>query len=471
MSRVSKRSRVEDAPDTPDAPVPEKLSLGVYGYILAQARANPVRTGATITAVPVAVTFLIIVSSISVGLEGATERELLDYTVGTPELPISDFIQTEEGEFVGLFAPRLLDAEEVDSIRHAAQLAMGSDSDVLVYPYSERVLGRAYFNGLDYSISRLVALDPGLGLTTPYTTYNRGVALAQGDHLGDMDAREVVLGYGIWHERFADAHIGTRIDLVPEGTAWFGEDSYDLRHSGPVQLTRLEGIRGLTLVGVLDRDLGTDDDAFVPLGLFANETQAGSTFRGPRCEAVSVEVRREGVDIGALAALLEAKSDRISSYYVTSTGQSTVSEVAEDLRSSIYSWLVLAVAVILMAMVLGVANTTYLGVSQRVREIGTLRALGITREQIRRLVQWEALFLGMMGGVIGFFAGHILTSTVLNQLFEIEGLGLLLAPGRTVPVVVLVALLTVMLASLVGAAIPAKRAADLDPVEALSAPR
>jgi hypothetical protein len=448
-------------------PDPEALSLGAYGYILSQARANPMRTGGTITAVAVAVTFLIIVSGISVGLEGAQERELLDYTVGTPDLPISDFIQTEEGEFVGLFATRLLDAEEVDAMRLEAQQYMGSASDVRVYPYSERVLGRGHFSGLEYATSRLVALDPGLGLTTPYTSVGTFSTLSQGEHLDDPGAREVVLGYGLWEERFPQARIGGTIDLVPENVTWFEADAYDLRHQGPLGLERLDGIRGLTLVGILDRDLGTDRNAYVPLGLFANETGAGATARGPRCEAVSVEVRRQGTDVHALAVRLEDKSERVSSYFVTTTGRSAANELAEDLRSSIYSWLVLAVAVILVAMVLGVANTTYL----RVREIGTLRALGLTRDQVHRLVQWEALFLGMMGGVIGFFAGHILISSVLNELFEIEGLGLLLAPGRTVPVVVLASLLAVLFASLVGAAIPARKAAGLSPVEALSALR
>ena len=454
-----------------EPPDPEALSLGAYGYILSQARANPLRTGGTITAVAVAVTFLIIVSGISVGLEGAQERELLDYTVGTPDLPISDFIQTEEGEFVGLFATRLLDAEEVDAMRLEAQQIMGSASDARVYPYSERVLGRGHFSGLEYATSRLVALDPELGITTPYTSYGTFSTLTQGKHLEDQWAREVVLGYGLWEERFPQAGIGDIIDLVPEGVTWFEADVYDLRHEGPLNLERLDGVRGLTVVGILDRDLGTDRNAYVPLGLFASETGAGDTVRGPRCEAVSVEVRRQGTDVQALAVRLEDKSERISSYFVTTTGRSATNELAEDLRSSIYSWLVLAVAVIIVAMVLGVANTTYLSVSLRIREIGTLRALGLTREQVYRLVQWEALFLGMMGGVIGFFAGHILVSSVLNDLFEIEGLGLLLAPGRTVPVVVLASLLAVLFASLVGAAIPARKAAELSPVEALSAPR
>jgi putative ABC transport system permease protein len=437
---------------------------------MARVRASPLRSGATITAVAVAVTFLIIVSSISVGLEGATERELLDYTVGTPELPISDFIQTEEGDFVGLFAPRLLDAEEVDSMRSKAQVWLGSASQVRVYPYSERVLGKSIFSGLDYTVGRLMAVDPSLGITTPYTSYHSFMGLSQGSHLSDPGGRDVVLGYQLWVDRFPGTQAGDMIDLSPEGTAWFETSVSHLRQVGPQQLVRLPSISGVRLMGVLDRDLSTDHNAFVPIGMFANETGAGQTARGPRCEAVSVEVRQKGVDMTALALELGTQTTRISSFFVTSEGEATSTELAEGLRSSIYSWLILAMAVIMVGMVLGVANTTFLSVSQRIREIGTLRALGFSSDQIKKLITWEALFLGMMGGTIGFFTGHILTSSILTVLFEIEGLGILLAPGRTVPIIVLGSIIAVLAASLVGAWLPARRAADLSPVEALSSP-
>jgi ABC-type lipoprotein release transport system permease subunit len=469
---VSKRTRgKEGSKGEATPPDPARLSLGTYGYILSHARANPLRAGATVTAVAVAVTFLIIVSSIAVGLEGSTERELLDYTLGTPELPISDFIQTRKGDFVGLFSTRLYDGEDVNAVTTRAQTIMGSATDVKVYPYTERVLGRSHFSGLEHIVQRLIGVDPQRGLTTPYTGYHDFAGLSNGEHLSDIDAREVVLGYQLWQERFPDAVVGSTIDLVPEGTAWYEVEAYQLRSTETLDLFLLDGLRGLTLKGVLDRDLSTDQNAFVPLGLIASETGAGTTSLGPRCEAMSVEVTRPGTDLQALALALRTEAPRTSSYFVTGPSQATeTTGLAEDLRSSIYGWLVLAEAVILVGMVLGVANTTFLSVNQRMREIGTLRALGLSREQVRRLVQWEALFLGMMGGAIGFFAGHILTSSVINVLFEIEDLGIFLAPGRTVPVVVLLSILAVLVATLVGAWVPARKAASLSPVDALSAP-
>jgi len=468
---VSRRNRriLEETPD-PGRPDKDELSLKAYGYILANARANPLRTGATITAVAVAVTFLIVVGSISVGLEGATQRELLDYTLGTPELPISDFFQTEEGDFVGLFATTLFDPDEVVDIQYAARQFLGSAEDATAYPYSERVLGRIPFTGLSYHVERLIALDPGQGVTTPYTKYHTYLQLANGQHLEDLNAGEVVLGNQLWKDRYPDALPGAIIDLAPDGETWFDAAVEDLRAGGDLSLTRLPSLGGLRLVGILDRDLSTDRNAYVPLGYFADLTGAGSTEDGPRSEAISVEVDAEGADMEALTERLLDGTDRVTSFFLTSATDTEGTKLAEALSSAIYSWLVLAVGVILVGMVLGIANTSSLTVSQRVREIGTLRALGLSRDQVRKLVQWEALFIGMMGWVIGFFAGTILASSVLNVLYEAEELGLVLAPGRIVPFIVVGSVLAVIVAAFVGAEIPARKASSMSPMEALSAP-
>jgi hypothetical protein len=468
---VSGRNRTgeEEAPVAGE-PKADELSLKAYGYILAHARTNPVRVGATITAVAVAVVFLIVVGSLSVGLEGAEQRELLDYTLGTPELPISDFIRTEEGDFVGLFATSRFDPRDVVDLNFAAQQYVGSAAGATAYPYSERVLSRAPFTGLSYHVSRLVAVDPGIGLTTPYTKYHTHLQLANGEHLGNAVGREVVLGYQLWNDSFRHALPGDMIDLETDGEVWFDTSVGELRDRGELQMHRRTSFDGFRLKGILDRDLSTDRNAYVPLALFANLTGSGSTAEGPRCEAISVEITEEGVDMEGLAQRLVDRSERVTSLFVTAVTSGEDSQLADDLTSAIYSWLVLAVIVILVAMVLGIANTSSLTVSQRVREIGTLRALGLSRDQVRKLVQWEALFIGMMGWGIGFLSGIVIASSILNVVYEVEGLGIVLAPGRAVPFLAVGSAVAVVMAALVGSELPARRASRTSPTEALSAP-
>lgn len=468
MSTRTRRGR-EEAPG-PSEPDPEQLSLKAYGYILANARANPLRVGATITAVAVAVAFMIVVGSLSVGLEGDTRLELLDYKLATPELPISDFVQTEEGRFVDLFATTLFDPEDLADISFAAHQYVGSAAGATAYPYSERVLSRTPFTGLQYHVSRLVAVDPARGLTTPYTEYHSYLQLANGQHLDDPAAGDVVLGYQLWKDRYPDALPGDTIDLAPDGETWFEASAQDLRSGGDLQLVRMRSIDGLRLRGILDRDLSTDRNAYVPLGYFANLTGAGATADGPRSEAISVEVSANGVDMEGLAQRLLDRSSRTSSLFLTSVASTADNQLAEDLTAAIYSWLVLSIVVILVAMVLGIANTSFLTVSQRVREIGTLRALGLSRDQVRKLVQWDALFIGMMGWAIGFLSGIVIVSSILNVVYDAGELGVVLAPGRAVPYIVVGSAIAVIVAALVGSEIPARRASAMSPMEALAAP-
>lgn len=282
--------------DVPGAgePKADELNLKAYGYIQAHAWSNPVRTGATIMAVAVAVAFLIVVGSLSVGLEGAEQRELQDYTLGTPELPISDFIRTQEGDFVGLFATTLFDPADLEGIRYAAQQYVGSVDGVTAYPYSERVLSRIPFTGLTYHVSRMVAVDPDQGLTTPYTSYHAHLQMANGQHLGDPGAGEVVLGYQLWKDSFPDKLPGDTIDLVPEGEIWFDAPVDDLRAGGSLHMTRMASMEGLRLMGILDRSLSTDRNAYVPLGYFANLTGAGYTADGPVPRRSRWRCRRRG---------------------------------------------------------------------------------------------------------------------------------------------------------------------------------
>lgn len=452
-------------------PERETLRTGAYGYILAQAMRNPVRTGATIVAVAVAVAFLVIVASLSVGLQDPAVPVVLGARGEvTPVLPIADFAVAEEGAYVGLFAPRLLDPPEVDAMRRIAQESSASAQDIGVYPYTERLLWQRQLGGLDAQAVRLLGVDPALGIDTPYTTYHTYSQFALGGALPAGAGPQLVLGYALWEDAYGSAPLGSALALAPRNATWLTAPAEALRSGGSMTVGRMWSLSGLTLTGVLDRDSSTDWFAFVTLGHLANATGAGATAAGPRCEAVSVAVQSEGIDIEVLATDLAAASSRVTSWYVTTAGERALSDVAEGLRASIYGWLVVAVGVILATMLLGVSNTVLLGVSQRRREIGTLRALGLTRAEVVRLVTYEALFIAMMGWGIGFLTGHIVTSTLSTGRLEMDAVGVWLAPGRTVPWVVGASLLAALVAALAGSALPARRAAALEPAEALAGP-
>ncbi len=109
----------------------------------------------------------------------------------------------------------------------------------------------------------------------------------------------------------------------------------------------------------------------------------------------------------------------------------------------------------------GVINTLVLSVFERTRELGMLRAVGMTRRQVRRMIRHESVVTALIGATLGIIVGiflAILTTLAVSQY------GIVFAvPYGTLVVFVCVAILAGMLAAI----LPARRASKLNVLEAL----
>jgi putative ABC transport system permease protein len=112
-------------------------------------------------------------------------------------------------------------------------------------------------------------------------------------------------------------------------------------------------------------------------------------------------------------------------------------------------------------------NTFGVLVAQRARELGLLRALGADARQVRRSVLGEAAVLGAFGGAIGLAAGIVL-ATLLLRILDALGVGVPSGSLRVMPRTVVVALGVGIVVTVVASLLPARRAARVTPVEALS---
>ncbi len=119
---------------------------------------------------------------------------------------------------------------------------------------------------------------------------------------------------------------------------------------------------------------------------------------------------------------------------------------------------------------LGIVNTMIMAIYERTREIGTLKAIGASRGDIRGLFMIEAGLIGLLGGVVGVIGGW-LTGLGLNVLIgwyiERERLPIQATFFVTPPWLVLAALAFAALIGVVAGLYPAARAARLDPLVAL----
>jgi putative ABC transport system permease protein len=106
---------------------------------------------------------------------------------------------------------------------------------------------------------------------------------------------------------------------------------------------------------------------------------------------------------------------------------------------------------------LGITNTLALSIVERTREIGLLRAVGMTRAQVRAMIRWEALLVAVIGAVLGLLLGTgfaWMTTRALAATAEV----LFTVPGGELGAYLVVVGVAGVLAGL----LPARRAARLD---------
>jgi ABC-type antimicrobial peptide transport system permease subunit len=126
--------------------------------------------------------------------------------------------------------------------------------------------------------------------------------------------------------------------------------------------------------------------------------------------------------------------------------------------SFLYVMLTLAVFVSIFGMI----NTLVLSVYERTREIGTLRAIGMTRRQVRRMIRQESIITALIGAAVGLPLGIFLAALVNRALSEFD-------VRFAIPwVQLLVLTIVAIVIGILAAIMPARRAARLDPLRAIA---
>jgi putative ABC transport system permease protein len=197
-----------------------------------------------------------------------------------------------------------------------------------------------------------------------------------------------------------------------------------------------------------------------PAAVVAPETLA--TLTGAP-EPLAVWVRAsDAADAATLVGRLDDLADAAGAT-VTNQLQAWESE-QQELRT--LTWLVLGLlGVAVVIAVVGIANTLGLSVLERAREHAMLRALGLTRRQLRRMLAAEAVLLSVVATLLGTVIG-VGFAWVGYETFVTRALSqaTLRVPWLSLGVVVVVAALAGLLASV----LPARRAARVTPAAGLS---
>ena len=169
----------------------------------------------------------------------------------------------------------------------------------------------------------------------------------------------------------------------------------------------------------------------------------------------------EGVTVSEAQVAIEPTVDSFGS-----VKSQTKSEVVDEAENQIDQALTLFTGLLLFAViiaVLGITNTLTLSIFERTREIGLLRAVGMTRRQVRRMIRWEAVIVATFGALLGVGIGIVLGWAVVRALAD-EGLGAFSIPiGQ-----VILALVLAAISGVVAAIWPARKAANMNILAAIT---
>jgi putative ABC transport system permease protein len=197
--------------------------------------------------------------------------------------------------------------------------------------------------------------------------------------------------------------------------------------------------------------------------LFTGITVSAAAADGldiPGDPSVGVVLFDEGADGDAVKQEI---TDRMDADFPTVQVQSNA-EFKEEFEGQIDQLLALLYALLAISLIIslfGIVNALVLSIYERTREIGMLRAIGTTRRQMRAIVRYESIITAVIGGVLGIGIG-ILFAWVLARGLEDQGIGFTLPVGTLAVFLVLA-----IVAGVLAAVLPARRAAKLKPLDAL----
>ena len=210
--------------------------------------------------------------------------------------------------------------------------------------------------------------------------------------------------------------------------------------------------RDLTVAGIFD----SED--------FGNLIVDRALFDGQTTDLFDVQVlvqSADGVSIENAEAAIRTVTDR----YPTSKVQ-TREEFIDDQSSQVDGFLNFIYALLLMSVfiaVLGIVITLLLAVYERRRELGLVRAIGMTRPQVRSSIRWEAVITALLGALMGTVLGLTLGWVVVKAL-EDQGLNSFSVSITSIAIFVILSIVVAVLAAWV----PARRAANADILQAIA---
>ncbi|NYZ77183.1 ABC transporter permease [Candidatus Micrarchaeota archaeon] len=401
--------------------------IDAFAYSVRSLRTSSLRSLLTIIGVVIGVVSLVVITSVSEGVQ----RDIM--------------IQMEAfGPNMIIVVPISLDEGSVSSFSGAATAATGKlyerDAEAIAGIPGVNSVGRANYGRTSLVFRDKEVVAPIYAVDREYyDQYSDYFKIGEGRIFNNGEHHVVVLGN--------DA-----------ANKMFGKRKVDAGN-----MLKINGI-DYRVIGVLER-IGTslseqdDNSIFVPYDdgneLFGSQMAKNEVFM------LSIKAD-EGADVQEIKDAIETK---LIAYHKVTPDEMDFSVITSDYIQETVGTVLTMLTAFLLAITLiasvvgalGVANTMFMAVLERTREIGVLKAVGATEHDITTLFIIESAIIGIIGGILG-----LLIAVAILQVA-----GLFAVPFWLRLRIIALAFVFSSMIGIIAGFIPARQAARLDPVEAL----
>jgi putative ABC transport system permease protein len=310
------------------------------------------------------------------------------------------------------------------------------------------------FSPIPRDVERAVARVPGVDAVSPLTFSQSRVRGAKGKlSATGVEPSTITRALALKWKRGSDATLQGLTGRRAVLEASWAKD-HGMRVGSTLRLTTPTGKRlAYRIAGTFENKLGLTGDLLVTDASLRRDW-------GVRDDAVVLAATRPGADTTTVARRADAalKAFPVAEALTVEEFKDDQAKQVDQILGLFYALLSLSVIVAL----LGIVNTLALSVHERTRELGMLRAVGMTRRQVRRMIRGEAVITALIGAILGVALGAAFAALVSRPLAD-EGFQL------SFPVATLVVLAVLAgIAGVLAAIPPARRAAKVDVLRAVT---
>ena len=386
------------------------------------------------TAIMVAAMSIVLLFSLLGGMKADLTYNLQTYSTGAVRIRHKDFSKYER------LNPMHLTITDIDQLSNE----LLSEAGVSVVSPRISFPARIYKGEENYN-----AMGVGLDFSTEADYQDLGPDVLQKGRLPESGKNEALIGYKLAEK--AGVGIGDKITLL-SSTASRGTNAITFQITGLVVFP-LSGMSEMTFYAPLDRV-----QHFLKMPGQVLEMLV-------KCD--------EDTDTAAMASSLQKNLSATADLEIINWQDISTSYSFIEMASAVYNLFALFFFFLASTVIL---NTTIMVIFERMREIGTLSAMGMYGKDLVRLFFLESMYIAIIGSVLGVILGVVITQilsvTGINFGSAMDGVDMeissVLHPELSLKSTVLVFFYSVIMASVVSI-FPSRKASRIEPVEALRA--